>query len=53
MRFIAALLAASVLASATGCASLEANSQWYRTQPDPCAGRPHWGQDPLCGNPPV
>jgi len=37
--------------SLTGCASLEANSQFYRTLPDPCAGRSRVGQDPLCGAP--
>jgi hypothetical protein len=52
MRFVAAVLAGCVLASASGCASLDANSQWYRTLPDLCAGKSRWGQDPLCGSPP-
>jgi hypothetical protein len=51
MRVLTALVAACLLASAAGCATLEANSKWYAKQPDPCAGRPVGGQDPLCGSP--
>ena len=37
--------------SLTGCATLESNSQFYRSLPDPCAGKARSGQDPLCGSP--
>ena len=37
--------------SLTGCDALEANSKFYRTLPDACAGKPRQGQDPLCGSP--
>ena len=52
MKLIIAVLATCILASAGGCASLESNRQWYRTLPDPCAGRSVYGAHPLCGAPP-
>jgi len=52
MKLLTALVAACLLANAAGCAALQANSDFYRTLPDPCAGKPRSGQDPLCGAPP-
>jgi hypothetical protein len=37
--------------SLTSCATLESNSKFYRSLPDPCAGKARSGQDPLCGSP--
>jgi hypothetical protein len=51
MKPLRVLLAAWLVVWATSCATLEANSAWYRSLPDPCAGKPRWGQDPLCGAP--
>jgi hypothetical protein len=53
MRFATAVLAACLLASAVGCATLDANSEAYRKLPDPCAGKSVSRQDPLCGSPPL
>jgi len=53
MRFASTVLAACLLASAAGCATLDANSEYYRKLPDPCAGKPVSRQDPLCGSPPL
>ena len=53
MRAVTAVLAACLLASVVGCATLDANSEFYRKLPDPCAGKSVSRQDPLCGSPPL